>query len=142
MRGTKRKRDTGPVLGSLQKGVVISESGESPPNTNGIVIGRSGDSCTTHGHADPAVGDPNRSTYTRASPVSNHISEGPTRWLELRTEAAAQLTEPGPKPIQARADHSNPASRQVGVRLPMQTKGGQSSWRVGMPSPVAQVPAR
>ena len=88
------------------------------------MIGRSGDSCTTHGHVDPAVGDPNRSTYTRASPISNHISEGPTRWLGLRTEAAAQLTEPGPKPIQARADHSNPASRQVGGQITDADKGG------------------
>ena len=113
MRGTKRKRDICTVSGSENNWVVASESGGSPPNPNEVVIGRSGTTRIVHGHADPAGEGSNQPHLNQVTPVSSHISEGPNRWLGLRPGATTHLDGTGLRPIQAQANHSSPASRQV-----------------------------
>ena len=101
------------MSGSLSKWVVASDSGGSPPNSDEVVIGQSGDTRIVHDHADPAGGNSNQSPSNQVTPVSSYISEGPTRWLGLRSESTAHLDGTGLRPIQAHANHSNLASRQV-----------------------------
>ena len=116
---------------SVNNWFVASESGESPPNPNEDVIGRSGATRIVHGHADLAGEESNQPHLNQVTPVSSHIPEGPNHWLGLRHGPTEQLDGTGLRPIHAQTNHSSPSSRQVVGQVteeegvgPVQLEGG------------------
>ena len=110
MRGTKRKRDIFTVVESVDNWFVASEGVDSPTESNEGVIGRYGASQIAHGRTNLVGEESSQPGWSRITPVSSHVREGPNQWLGLRQSTSDQLDGTGPSSIQAQANPLNPIS--------------------------------